>query len=76
VLVFPPGATKPSKTLAQNTLDPDPVRFFRSEQRVYVGDAVDNAVYVYAYPSGALVDTITDGIDGPNGLALDPPAPL
>jgi sugar lactone lactonase YvrE len=76
VLVFPPGATKPSKTFAQNTLDPDPVRFSRSEQRVYVGDAVGNAVYVYAYPSGALVDTITDGIDGPNGLALDPPAPL
>jgi len=76
MLVFPPGATKPSKTFALNTLDPDPVRFLRSEQRVYVGDAVDNAVYVYAYPSGTLVDTITDGIDGPNGLALDPPAPL
>jgi sugar lactone lactonase YvrE len=76
VLVFPPGQTQPSRTFAQNALDPDPVRFLRSEKRVYVGDAIGNAVYVYDYPSGKLVDTITDGIDGPNGLALDPPAPL
>jgi hypothetical protein len=31
---------------------------------------------VYDYPSGKLVDTITDGVDGPNGVALDPAAPL
>ncbi len=76
VLVFPPGQTQPSQTFAQNALDPDPVRFLKSEKRVYVGDSVGNAVYVYAYPSGKQLDTITDGIDGPNGLALDPPAPL
>lgn len=76
VLVFPPGKTAPSETFAQNALDPDPVRFLANEKQVYVGDAVGNAVYVYAYPSGTLVDTITDGIDGPNGLALDPAAPL
>jgi sugar lactone lactonase YvrE len=76
VLVFPPGKTKPSKTFAQNALDPDPVRLDKEEHRVYVGDSVGNAVYVYDYSSGALVDTITDGIDGPNGLGLDPAAPL
>jgi len=76
VLVFPPGKTAPSETFAQNALDPDPVRFLANEKQVYVGDAVGNAVYVYAYPSGTLVDTITDGIDGPNGLALDPAAPI
>jgi sugar lactone lactonase YvrE len=76
VLVFPPGTTSPSQTFAQNTLDPDPVRFARREHQVYVGDSIGNAVYVYDYPSGTLVDTITDGIDGPNGLALDPAAPL
>ncbi len=75
VLVFPPGHTSPSETFGQNMLDPDPVRLSRSEQRVYVGDAIGNAVYAYSYPGGALVDTITDGIDGPNGVALDPPAP-
>jgi sugar lactone lactonase YvrE len=74
VLVFPPGKTSPSHTFGQNMLDPDPVRLSRSDQRVYVGDAVGNAVYVYSHPGGALVDTITDGIDGPNGLALDPAA--
>ncbi|HLY03620.1 MAG TPA: hypothetical protein VKR56_14130 [Candidatus Cybelea sp.] len=76
VLVFPPGKTKSSKTFAQNALDPDPVRFEKDEHRVYVGDAIGNAVYVYDYPSGTLVDTITDGVDGPNGLALDPAPPL
>lgn len=76
VLVFPPGKTQPSKTFAQNTIDPDPVRFTKAEHQVYVGDAVGNAVYVYDYPSGTLVDTITDGVDGPNGVALDPAAPL
>jgi sugar lactone lactonase YvrE len=76
VLVFPPGKTSPSETFAQNTIDPDPVRFARAEHQVYVGDAVGNDVYVYDYPSGTLVDTITDGVDGPNGLALDPAAPL
>ncbi len=76
VLVFPPGQTSPSKTFAQNTLDPDPVRFDRAENEVFVGDAIGNAVYVYDYPGGTLVDTITDGVDGPNGLALDPAARL
>lgn len=76
VLVFPPGKTSPSEIFARNTLDPDPVRFEKTEHRVYVGDSVGSAVYVYDYPSGTLVDTITDGIDGPNGLALEPAAPL
>ncbi len=76
VLIFPPGKTVASKTFGQNALDPDPVRLSRSERTVYVGDSVGNAVYVYDYPSGKLIDTITDGIDGPNGLALDPAAPL
>lgn len=76
VLVFPPGKTSPSETFARNTIDPDPVRFVHGETTVYVGDAIANAVYVYDYPSGTLVDTITDGIDGPNGLALTPAAPL
>jgi sugar lactone lactonase YvrE len=76
ILVFPPGATTPSRTFGRNAVDPDPVRFDANEKRVYVGDAIDNAVYVYDYSSGTLVDTITDGIDGPNGVALDPAAPL
>ena len=76
VLVFPQGKTKSKKIFAQNAIDPDPVRFEKDERRVYVGDAIGNAVYVYDYPSGTLVDTITDGIDGPNGIALDPAPPL
>jgi sugar lactone lactonase YvrE len=76
VLVFPPGKTSPKYTFATNAIDPDPVALDKNESLAYVGDSVGNAVYVYDYPSGTLVDTITDGIDGPNGVALDPPAPL
>jgi hypothetical protein len=75
VLVFPPGATSPSLTFGTNEVDPDPVRMNAAETRAYVGDGVGNAVNVYAYPSGNLVNTIYDGIDGPFGLALDPAAP-
>jgi sugar lactone lactonase YvrE len=72
VLVFPRGSNKPSSAFAGNVMDPDPLRFASGEKLVFVGDSTGNAVYVYDYPSGSLVDTITDGIDGPNGLALDP----
>jgi sugar lactone lactonase YvrE len=76
VLVFPPGNSQPARLFGQNAVDPDPVRFDADSRRAYVGDAVGNAVYVYDYASGALIDTITDGIDGPNGVALDPAPPL
>jgi hypothetical protein len=76
VLVFPPGQTSPSQTFAQNMNDPVPVRFSRTERSVFVGDSIENDVEVYTYPTGSLVNTITDGIDGPEGLALDPAPPL
>jgi hypothetical protein len=76
VLVFPPGKTAPSKTFAQTMYNPISLRFNHSESRIFVGDSVDNAVDVFSYPSGKLVDTITDGVDGPEGLALYPAAPL
>jgi sugar lactone lactonase YvrE len=76
VLVFPPGKISPSKMFAQNTIDPDPVRLSHNEKLAFVGDAIGNAVYIYDYPSGKLIDTITDGVDGPNGVASDPSAPL
>jgi len=76
VLVFPPGKTSPSKTFATNTLDPDPVRFDKREDRVFVGDSIGSTVYAYDYPSGKQSDSITDGVDGPNGLALTPAPPL
>lgn len=76
VLVFPKGKTVASKIFAQNEIYPDPVRLTQDEKLVYVGDTVGNSVYAYDYRSGKLVDTITDGVDGPNGVALDPAAPL
>jgi sugar lactone lactonase YvrE len=76
VLVFPRGKITPSQTFAQNMNDPVPVRFNHSERLVFVGDSIENDVEVYSYPAGSLIDTITDGIDGPEGLALDPAPPL
>jgi 6-phosphogluconolactonase (cycloisomerase 2 family) len=76
VLVFPPGKTSPSKTFALTMNDPISVRFNRKESRVFVGDSIENDVNVYTYPAGALVDTITDGVDGPEGVAVYPAPPL
>jgi sugar lactone lactonase YvrE len=76
VLVFPPGSKTPSNTFARTMFNPISVRFDRSESQIFVGDSVDNAVDVFSYPAGKLVDTITDGIDGPEGVALYPAAPL
>jgi hypothetical protein len=76
VLVFPPGKTIASKTFAQTMNDPISVRFNRTESRVFVGDSIENDVNVYSYPAGSLVDTITDGVDGPEGVALYPAPPL
>jgi hypothetical protein len=76
VLVFPPGKTVASKTFAQTMNDPISVRFNRAESRVFVGDSIENDVNVYSYPAGTLVDTITDGVDGPEGVALYPAPPL
>lgn len=76
VLVFPPGETSPSLTFAQSMNDPVPVRFNRADNLVAVGDSIENDVEVYSYPSGSLVDTITDGIDGPEGLTFEPAPPL
>jgi hypothetical protein len=76
VLVFPPGKTIASKTFAQTMNDPISVRFNRAESRVFVGDSIENDVNVYSYPAGTLVDTITDGVDGPEGVALYPAPPL
>jgi sugar lactone lactonase YvrE len=76
VLVFPPGSTSPSKIFAQAMYNPISLRFNHAESKIFVGDSVDNAVDAFAYPAGTLADTITDGIDGPEGVALYPAAPL
>jgi sugar lactone lactonase YvrE len=76
VLVFPPGKKSPSKTFAVSMNDPISVRFNRAETRAYVGDSIENDVEVYSYPSGQLIDTITDGVDGPEGVAVYPAPPL
>jgi hypothetical protein len=76
VLVFPRGKTTPSKIFAQTMLNPVSLRMDHSGSNVFVGDSVDNAVNEYKYSNGSLIDTITDGIDGPEGLAVYPPAPL
>jgi sugar lactone lactonase YvrE len=69
--VFPQGATQPSMTFAQTT-NPDPIRFDKKAKNLYVGDPDVETVNVYAYPSGTLVDTISNGVSFPAGVAVAP----
>jgi hypothetical protein len=75
VAVYPPGATQPSATFG-NSLDPVAIALSHDERSVYVGDSIASAVYVYHYPSGKRMDTISDGVDQAVGVALSKPAPL
>jgi hypothetical protein len=47
---------------------------------VYLADSTNAAVYEFSYPAGALVDTITKGLNAstgyPTGVATDPSAPF
>jgi sugar lactone lactonase YvrE len=51
-----------------------------TDKDVYLADSTNGAVYEYSYPAGALVDTITIGLNTttgyPTGVATDPGAPF
>ncbi len=72
VEVFARGASTPKYTLAQSG---DPVRmtFDASGSHLYVADALANQIDEYAYPSGALVNTIAFPGMQLDGVAVYPP---
>lgn len=72
VYVFPPGATTPSLTITQGIEDPFRLAFDKKFKHLYVADAEANVVLVYAYPSGALVNTISSGLRSAFGVSVSP----
>ena len=72
VYVFPPGSTKPSETITQGMEDPFRIAFDKPFKHLYVADPEVNALLVYDYSSGTLVNTITSGLKSVYGVAVSP----
>jgi hypothetical protein len=72
VYVFPPGSTKPSHTINQGMQDPFQIALDRPFKHLYVADPSVNALLVYDFPAGTLVNTITNGLSSVYGVAIAP----
>lgn len=72
VYVFPPGSTKPSETIDQGMEDPFRIAFDSKYKHLYVADPEVNALLVYDYSSGKLVNSITNGLKSVYGVAVSP----
>jgi DNA-binding beta-propeller fold protein YncE len=72
VYVFPQGSDKPSETITQGMEDPFRLAFDKPFKYLYVADAEVNAVLVYSYPAGKLVNEITSGLSSVDGVAVYP----
>jgi hypothetical protein len=72
VYVFPPGSTKPSETITQGMEDPFRIAFDKPFTHLYVADPEVNALLVYDYSSGTLVNSITNGLKSVYGVAVSP----
>jgi sugar lactone lactonase YvrE len=70
--VFPPGSTKPSQTITQGLEDPFRIAFDGAFKHLYVADPEVNALLVYDYSSGKLVNSITNGLKSVYGVAVSP----
>jgi|HubBroStandDraft_1064217.scaffolds.fasta_scaffold92450_2 sugar lactone lactonase YvrE len=70
--VFPPGATSPSQQIEGFKLGFD-VAINKKNTDIYVSDGFNPpSVYEISYPAGSVVDTITNSLRGPYGLATSP----
>jgi DNA-binding beta-propeller fold protein YncE len=78
ILVFEPPLKTPSQTIPTGGFDLMGLAFTNSGNDVYVAEFGSAAVLEFAYPSGALVDTITKGVQNgfAQGVATDPPQPF
>jgi hypothetical protein len=75
IYVYPPGATQPKLVFGKEG-DPNPIAFLGNVKRLFAGEPLSNTVNVYAYPTGAKVNAITNGVNFPAGVAVDPAAPF
>lgn len=65
-----PGATQPSNVIPAQGRSGSWMRSGTSEDLLYVSDSGSNSVYVYSFPDGALVGTLT-GLNSPQGDCVD-----
>lgn len=72
VYVFPPGSKTPSETINQGMQDPFRIALDKKFKTLYVADPSVNAVLVYDYASGTLVESITNSLRAVNGVAVYP----
>ena len=72
VYVFAPGSTKPSHTITQGMEDPFRIALDKTSKYLYVADPEVNALLVYDYPAGTLVNKITNGLSSVYGVAVSP----
>jgi hypothetical protein len=74
ILVFPAGATKPSKTITlPNSGQPFAISISKRGSSLYAGDATHNLEQDLAYPAGTFRYSIASGFDNPSGVAVSPP---
>lgn len=72
VYVFPPGSTKPSETINQGMEDPFRIALDKPYKHLYVADPEVAKLLVYDYPSGTLIESITNGLSSVYGAAVYP----
>lgn len=72
VEVFAPGASTPTRVITQGLEDPFRIAFDKTFKHLYVADAEANALFVYNYATGALTNTITNGLTSADGVAIYP----
>ncbi len=71
--VYPPGSTKPSKTIDDGFTNPNHMVFDANRQNLYVSDFGTNTVKIIAYPSGTLQSQV-GGFASAQGVAVSPAA--
>jgi DNA-binding beta-propeller fold protein YncE len=70
IYVFPPGSQTPSETINQGLEDPFRIAIDKPFTHLYVADPEVNALLVYDYTSGKLVNSITNGLRSVYGVAV------
>lgn len=74
--VFKPGKTTPFRTIATSGNNPYKFAFNSAATLIYVAAPNTSTVPVFNYTSGALVNTITQGLSSAYGASLSPPEPF
>jgi hypothetical protein len=73
--IFPPGATKPSRTITHGLRDPYHIAFGQHFHRLYVADSVADNLPIFSYPAGTILSEIHRKFTA-YGVAVNPAAPL